>query len=136
MSGKRRLPLLGQRGYRVLAGLVAGLVVFFVVRAVMSPGVNILDETPSEIVGRWMTDDSRYADRAFHIEEETFHLEVGEDSILSYRVARIQRFPSGDFDRYLLSYHTREGEARQEFRLFPDGVLRLKNPPDVVWTRR
>ncbi|MDX1494251.1 MAG: hypothetical protein R3253_09340, partial [Longimicrobiales bacterium] len=95
-----------------------------------------LSETPSAIVGRWATDDPRYADRAFVIDDEAFHLEVGRDSILSYRLAEIRLFETPDFNRYVLTYYTREGEAEQEFRLSPDGALRLKNPPDVVWTRR
>lgn len=135
MHGKRSVPRPGRRGYRLLAGLGAGIVVFLVVRVLTSPGPNVLDGTPTEILGRWTTDDSRYRDRAFHIEDDTFHLEVGPDSILSYRIARIQRFGDDGFDRYVVTYYTREGEVQQEFRLFPDGVLRLKNPPDLVWTR-
>lgn len=122
--------------WRVAIGLGIAAVTFLSVRALTQADAGALSEPPSEIVGRWMTEDPRYAHRAFVIDDEAFHLEVGEDSILSYRLAAVRRFDMPDFHRYVLTYHTREGEAEQEFRLFPDGDLRLKNPPDVVWTRR
>ena len=122
--------------WQIGAGVLMALLAFLAVRALLDPAPNMLAEAPPEILGRWVTDDPRYADRAFVIEDEVFHLELGVDSVLSYRLAGIRLFESSDFDRYIVTYHTREGDAQQEFRLFPDGELRLKNPPDVTWVRR
>lgn len=135
MNDEGRVPRPTRRGYKAMAALLAGVAVFLVVRGLEAPD-GLVDETPADIKGRWTTDDARYGDRAFLIEDDMLHIEVGSDSVLSYRTVHLQRFPEADFDRYVLTYHTREGEATQEFRRLPDGTLRLKNPPDVVWSRR
>lgn len=123
-------------GAYVLAGVAAATVAFVLARAAVGPDPNVLTEAPGEILGRWATDDPRYAERAFVIRPDEFHLEVGPDSILEYRLKEVRRLDEPGHDAYEVVYFTREGETVQRLELYPEGVVRLRNPPDVLWVRR
>ena len=140
ISGTARLKRMrNRRLLKILRGVAtvgAATVGFLLVRAVLTPDPQLLDVPPPEILGTWVTDDPRYAGRAFIIREDEFHLQVAPGQILVNSVNTIRRIPHPEYDAYEITYFTSEGESAHEVHLYPDGVLRLKNPADVVWVRR
>ena len=140
ISGTARLrPKRHRRRFDVLRGPATGaaaIVGFLLVRAVLTPDPDLLDVPPPEILGTWVTDDPRYADRAFVIREDEFHLQVATGEVLVSSVNTIRRVAHAEYDAYEITYFTPQGESTHEVHIYPDGIVRLKNPSDVVWTRR
>lgn len=136
--GEESLSMVDLRSPRrkALIGGAVAVVAFVVIRALIGPDPAVVEGTPAEIVGTWETSDERYADRSFVIRDGEFWLQVALDSVVPYAIDQIRRFERADHQEYELTYHTRDGAATQVFLLNPDGTLRLKNPPDVVWRRR
>ena len=139
MSAEARLTvekLQRRRQLRWLAAFGAAVTGFLMMRSALVPDPGLLDSPPPEIIGTWVTDDSRYAGRAFVIQEDEFNLEVAPGQIVANTVKTIRRIAQRDYDVYEITYFSPEGEAVQEMHLYPDGIVRLKNPSDVEWVRR
>jgi len=119
------------------AGVVAAAVVgFWVTWSMVGPDPGVLETFPAEIIGTWQSSDPRYRDRAMVILEDEVELGLGAaGDAVPYRVTEVRLTEAEDFVAYQLSYSTPEGAALLELRLLPDGTARLRNPPDVVWTR-
>lgn len=120
----------------IAASLAAGAVAFFIARAAFGPDPNVMQQAPQPLLGRWVTEESRYADRAFVIHPDEYHIVIGRDSVLAYALKEVRRVELDGLEAFQVTYHTRDGETTQEIRLHPDGTASLKNPPDVVWRRR
>ena len=91
---------------------------------------------PSELIGRWTSDDVRYADRALEIGAETIKFGSGEGSSTTYRVQGVEReVDAGTGTLYRLHYDA-AGAPEQELRVaFPaPGRLRIDNHSEL-WTR-
>ncbi len=96
----------------------------------------ILDAPPDELVGMWATEDRRYADRAFEIHNDHLELHLGEEGgIQSHPILSVRAVQAPDSWAYEIAYESPQGERTLAVRLHPDGVLRLRNPSDMVWRR-
>ena len=83
-----------------------------------------------------MTENERYADRAFVIGADELQLHVG-DGIVSYHpIVSVRQDVEADHWVYQIAYSSADGDALLEVFLHADGILRLRNPNDVVWRRR
>jgi len=116
--------------------VAAGLVSFQATRLVLAPDGDLIEDPPPSILGTWTTDDPRYAGRAFVIQLDRFQVRTGPDQVQVSPISEIRRTATPEFDAYRIVYSTSEGEMVHDMRLYPDGVARLRNPADVVWTRR
>lgn len=96
-----------------------------------------LDIPPDELIGTWTTDAPRYAGRFIRIGQDRLTLGLGEGGQETYPVQSI-RVETADIHRqYLIRYEGPEGtdEILEAF-IYDDGLMRLKNPSEVRWTRR
>ena len=97
-----------------------------------------MEGVPRELAGRWATTDPRYADRRLLIERERveLRLELGPEGRARHAIVEVRGWEEGTSRGYRIRYETAEGgDQVMEVFVEPDGALRLKNPPDVVWRR-
>jgi hypothetical protein len=126
-----------RRQIRLQAALAVtvGLVAFLVLRGLWEGDTSILPGPPVGIWGTWVTDDLRYADRGFIISAETFELKLGDGLTSLGELQTIRGVPVNEGWEYEINYTSPDGDQLFNFVVHPDGELRLRNPPDVVWRK-
>ena len=98
--------------------------------------VTVLPAPQEELVGMWVTENPRYAGSALVIGHDHIELDPGaEGGIRSHPILSIRAVQGPDSWVYEIDYETSGGSVTMGVHLHPDGVLRLRNPPDVVWKR-
>ena len=137
-GGERRQDVI--RGQRRLKAALAFFIVIDVVllvdRFTDVPDPNLLTEPPPSILGTWQTEDPAYAGRVFVISEDQFELRLSDDGNYRFNIRSIRGIETGDRWRFDITYtHPEEGDLDHVFFLHEDGTARLRNPPDIVWTR-
>jgi len=90
---------------------------------------------PPSLIGTWVTDHERYTGRAFVISQDDLELHVGDGVVSYHAIVSVQETVEADHWAYRINYTSSDGPAVLEVFLHADGVLRLKNPNYVVWTR-
>jgi hypothetical protein len=92
---------------------------------------------PVELIGRWTTDDPRYADRALEIDAERIAFGTGPGLRLTYRVQGIEREADATNGTLIRLYYDAPGEPERalQLRLPTAGRLRLENHSEL-WTRQ
>ncbi len=97
----------------------------------------VLAAPPEELVGMWVTENPGYSDRALVIDYDHIELHLGEaGGIRSHPILLIRAVQGPDSWAYEIDYESSQGERTVAFQLHPDGVLRLRNPADMVWRRK
>ena len=137
-GGERRQDVIrGQRRLKMALAFFVAIDVFLLVQRftdVADP--NLLTEPPPSILGTWLTEDSVYSGRVFVISEEQFELRLSDDGNYQFDIRSIQGIEIEDSWRFDIIYtNPEEGDMDHVFFLYEDGTARLRNPPDVVWTR-
>ena len=137
-GGERRQDVIrGQRRLKVALAFFVAIDVFLLVQRftdVADP--NLLTELPPSILGTWLTEDSVYSGRVFVISEEQFELRLSDDGNYQFDIRSIQGIETEDSWRFDIIYtNPEEGDMDHVFFLYEDGTARLRNRPDVVWTR-
>lgn len=91
---------------------------------------------PTELIGRWTTDDPRYADRSLEIGAEQLAFGVGPATRMTYRVRGIEREQDPETGTLYRLYYDAPGEPQRAFqvRLPTAGRLRIENHSEL-WTR-
>lgn len=99
------------------------------------PGAS-LDVPPDELLGTWTTGAQRYAGRFIRIEDDRLTLGLGDGVQESYPVQSI-RVEAEEVQRhYRIRYSGADGTDEElEVFVYDDGLMRLKNPSEVRWTR-
>ncbi len=98
---------------------------------------TVLDAPPEELVGMWVTENPRYSDTPFVIDYDHIELHLGEEAgIRSHPILSIRALETPDSWAYEIDYGTSDCERTMAVHLHSDGVLRLKNPADMVWRRK
>jgi hypothetical protein len=111
------------RGLPVVLALVAAL-------ACVREGV------PAELIGRWTTDDPRYADRSLEIDADRLAFGIGAGTRMTYRVRGVQREQTVETGTLYRVYYDAPGEPERaiQVRLPTPGRLRIENHSEF-WTR-
>ena len=110
------------RGLRVALALVAAL-------------GCAREAVPTELIGRWTSDDPRYADRALEIGLEQLAFGVGPGMRMTYSVQGVEREADPTGTLYRLFYSgSDESEQALVLRLPSPGRLRIDNHNEL-WTR-
>ena len=92
---------------------------------------------PEELVGTWVTEDPRYSGSALVIGFDHIELDPGEEGEMrSHPILSIRAVQGPDSWAYEIDYGTSGGDRTIAVHLHPDGVLRLRNPADMVWRRK
>ena len=98
---------------------------------------TVLAAPPEELVGMWVTENPGYADRALMIDYDHIELHLGEEGgIRSHPILLIRAVQGPDSWAYEIDYESAQGERTVAVQLHPDGVLRLRNPANMVWRRK
>jgi hypothetical protein len=92
------------------------------------------EPVPTELIGRWTSDDPRYADRALEIGAEQIAFGVAAGLRITYRIQGIEREADAG-TLYRLTYDA-PGEPERELRVRvpAPGRLRIDNHSEL-WTR-
>lgn len=118
----------------VVAAALMAVLAWPLLRGPQRPG-QLLDDIPPELLGRWTTTAARYEGRFMVLRPGTLHLGAGEAGILEYTVEEVWAWSEADRRAYQLIYTDADEEQVLELYLYGDGGLRLRNPPDILWTR-
>ena len=134
---RRQDVIRGQRRLKVaLTFFIAIDVVLLVERCTDVADPNLLTEPPPSILGTWLTEDPVYSGRVFVISKEQFELRLSDDGNYQFDIRSIRGTETEDSWRCDIMYtNPEEGDVEHVFFLYEDGTARLRNPPDVVWTR-
>ena len=99
-------------------------------------GYTVLAAPPEELVGMWVTGDRGYSDRALVIGQDHIELHLGEEGgIQSDPILSIRALQGPDSWAYEIDYESAQGVRTLAINLYPDGVLRLRNPAAIAWRR-
>ena len=129
-------PRTGRLVALVVLSVAATLILALMAREPAPPGNEAL-EPPPEALGRWTTGDARYADRSITVSRTSVSLGLGpgvppdEGSITAVRCWR-----EGPDLVVHLEYTNVEGEQLVELILTGADRMHLRNPSEVVWSRR
>ena len=98
---------------------------------------TVLAAPPEELVGTWVTEDPRYSGSALVIGHDHIELDPGEEGeSRSHPILSIRAVQGSDSWAYEIDYGSPGGDRTMAVNLHPDGVLRLRNPADMVWRRK
>ncbi len=126
----------GKKTSRREVGLLVGLTVLLGV--VLVPRMGSGSAIPTELRGRWTTDDARYADRSLVITDSTVAFYMGQDPISVHRISRTHSEP-GEFGgvQYDVEYKGDGGSRSLSIvhESSPTEILRLKNQPEMEWRK-
>ena len=101
-----------------------------------APPGTVVVEPPAEALGRWVTQDPRYADRGLRIESRNIGLETGpDDPDLHGEIQVVSVWPEGEATVVHIEYDVGDGPEFLEMMLEGNGRMRLRNPSEVTWTR-
>jgi len=94
------------------------------------------EPVPTELIGRWTTDDPRYAERSLEISAERLAFGVDAGIRMTYRVHGIEReVDVADGTLYRVYYDAPgEPERALQVRLATPGRLRIENHSEL-WMR-
>ena len=137
-GGERRLDVI-RRQRRLKAALVLLVVidvVLLVDRFTVPDDPFLLTTPPPSILGTWVTEDPAYSGTAFVISDQVFELRLSDGGNNRFWIRSIRGVEAEGSWRFEITYTSlEEGDIEHIFFLYADGTARLKNPPDVVWTR-
>jgi hypothetical protein len=93
-------------------------------------------EMPPELIGRWTSDDPRYAERSLEIDRERLVFGVGGGLRMAYRVQGVESEADPEAGTLYLVFYDAPGEPERTLQLrLPDpGQLQLENNA-ARWTR-
>lgn len=116
------------------AGAVA-VVLLVLARGPTPPGDEVR-VVPTEARGRWTTGDERYADRYLEIDTARVAVGLGPEVPRDEGfIASARTWSEGSNTVVRLEYTTVDGPQVLELVLEAPDRMRLRNPPEVVWTR-
>ena len=134
---ERRIDIIRrERRRRFLRWAGIALVAILGTRAWAGRPPPTIEVLPPSLIGTWVTDDERYADRGFVIMQDDLELHVGDGVVSYHSILSVKETVEADHWAYQINYTSSDGPAMMEVFLHTDGILRLKNPNHVIWTRR
>jgi hypothetical protein len=91
---------------------------------------------PRELIGRWTSDDPRYAERSLEISAERLAFGVGPGTRMTYRLQGIERDQDPETGTLYRVYYDVPGEPERSLNVWlpTTGRLRIENHTEV-WTR-
>jgi hypothetical protein len=110
-----------------------GLLVAFALTATFGCG---REGVPTELIGRWTSDDPRYADRALEIGAETISFGAGDGMRTAYRMQGVEREVDAGTGTLYRLYYDAAGSPEHELRVRvpTSGQLHIDNHSEL-WTR-
>lgn len=98
------------------------------------PG-DLLESVPDELIGTWATDEPAYVGRTMTVGQRELRLGLGPEGESVHRVHSIRVAVGPVHREYEITYATPAGEQVLNVFVYDDGLLRLRNPSEVRWSR-
>lgn len=117
------------------AGLIAAAAIAAIVA--LRP-TDVLDTVPKVLQGRWTTDNQRYQDRIFRIDDKVVVFETGDMDDIYGAVKHVLVSEKEDATRYEIGYDTLDdGSLRLAlyFKPVQGGLIWFENQQNVLWRR-
>ena len=119
------------------AAVTASLFLIFRVGAEPAPPGVVLEVIPSHAVGTWETADPRFADRLIFVMDDQVLFDRGpENEPGGGSLIEARGWVEGDDEIIRFEILGPDGREMMEFVFEPDGLMHLRNPEDVIWTRQ
>jgi hypothetical protein len=128
-------PATARRRSRLLIPVAVGLLAIAVLQRPLLRLISSDLPVPEELLGNWITDSPRYADRGFVITRDSLRLQLGPQLSATYPITRVRRAGTADSTRYTISYRQGDTEVEMGLSVDPDVGLRVANLPSVTWRR-
>ncbi len=96
------------------------------------------DPLPDALVGRWVTEEPKYADRFFELTKNVVVFGKGYEYLDIRRIRRVVESQTSGGALYSITYANDKGkEYRFSFYYEPKdgGVIRFKNQMQIKWTK-
>lgn len=92
---------------------------------------------PEEMRGYWATEDPRYEDRGFQLDEDFVIFYTGDETLRAERLQSVDTTSQGDDVLYELRYRSAGGQLYYFDFLYdrPESTIRFKNQQDIVWRK-
>jgi len=124
---------------RVRVGFLAAAALVVIGIAVapyfIGPPGTPLEFPPDELLGTWSTNEPRYADRTMTFTTDQLVMGLGSEGRRVYDIESILVEVAEVHREYTISYSDADGEQSMDLFVYDDGLLRLRNPSEVRWTR-
>jgi hypothetical protein len=96
-----------------------------------------LETPPPVVLGSWTSSDARYVGREIRISAQEVVIGRGDEGPPSRgTLTSIWSWEESGSQVILLQYLTEDGEEELEIVLDSRSRMHLRNPADVIWTRR
>lgn len=118
------------------AAVTAILFLIFRVGADPPPPGQVLAVIPAHAIGTWETADPRYAGRLIFVMEDQVLLDRGpENDPGGGSLIEARAWVEGEDEIIRFEVLGPEGREMIEFVFEPAGLMHLRNPEEVIWTR-
>jgi len=119
------------------AAVTAILFLIFRVGAEPPPPGKVLEVIPAHALGTWQTEDPRYAGRLIFVMDDQVLLDRGpENEPGGGSLIEARGWVEGEDEIIRFEVLGPEGREMIEFVFAPPGLMHLRNPEDVIWTRQ
>ena len=122
-----------------LVGAAAASAAFLMFRLGAEPPAprQVLDVLPPAAVGTWETTDDRYGGRVIFVMEDQVLLDRGaENQPGGGSLVEARQWIEGETTVLRVEFRGPDGPELMEMLFETEGEMRLRNPEDVVWTRK
>ena len=112
------------------------IVICVVLAAVVIPRLFISRELPPKLHGVWETEETRYEDRHFMLEQNAIGFDTGNGYVDWYQITRIEESNRNNKTIYTIEYKSDEGAVFKRSLIYHSGdggTIRFENQADVEW---
>jgi hypothetical protein len=137
-SAAAATPVVSARAAHRSRFLIPAAVALLAIAVLQRPLLHLLSPdvpVPEGLLGSWITDAPRYADRGFVITSDSLRLQLGPQLSATYPITRVRRAGTADSARYTISYRQGDTEVEMGLSVDPELGLRVANLPSVTWRR-
>ena len=94
------------------------------------------EPVPAELIGRWTSDDARYADKALEIDAQRLAFGIGSGMRMTYRMQGVERETDAATGTLYHLYYDAPGEPERTLRVrVPSPGRLLIDNHSELWTR-
>ena len=114
--------------------IAVGLCIFFA--AVVIPRFFINRDLPQNLHGVWQTDEPKYEDRHFLLDQNAIGFETGYGVIDWYEIIQVDQSTRRNTTLYTIEYKSGEGAVFKRSLIYNPGnggTIRFENQDDIEW---
>jgi len=120
---------------KLFVAAVASVAALTLFRLDLGGNASNVDEMPDELIGTWVTDEPRYADRAVSITATSVRLGLGGGATADHPIVTVNREVGPVHRLYRIEYEGDAGPEVMELFVYDDATMTFRNPSEVRWHR-